>query len=124
MPKGVVIENRSVVELICWALGTMEAADLAGVLASTSICFDLSAFEIYVPLSCGGTVILVDSVLRMFDCASLEKVSLVNTMGQIIFTEELCRKGINRYKLDVSPGAYMVRITAPGILHTGKVIVK
>ena len=83
-PKGVVIEHRSVAELICWALGTLEASDLAGVLASTSICFDLSAFEIYVPLSCGGTVILVDSVLQMFDCASLEKVSLINTVPSLM----------------------------------------
>jgi hypothetical protein len=52
------------------------------------------------------------------------KVSLFNAMGQIIFSEELERKGINRYKLNVGPGAYMVRVTAPGILHTGKVIVK
>ena len=83
-PKGVVIEHRSVAQLICWALGTLEAGDLAGVLASTSICFDLSAFEIYVPLSCGGTVILVDNVLQMFDCASLEKVSLINTVPSLM----------------------------------------
>ena len=83
-PKGVVIEHRSVVELICWALGTMDAGDLAGVLASTLICFDLSAFEIYVPLSCGGTVILVDNVLQLFDCASFEKVSLINTVPSLM----------------------------------------
>ena len=38
---------------------------LAGVLASTSVCFDLSVFEIFVPLSCGGRVILVENALAL-----------------------------------------------------------
>ena len=40
-----------------WARGVSRAAELAGVLASTSICFDLSVFELFVPLACGGRVI-------------------------------------------------------------------
>ena len=52
------------------------------------------------------------------------EVSLINVMGQIIFTEELEQKDINRYKLNIRTGAYIVRITAPGILHTGKVFVR
>jgi len=51
------------------------------------------------------------------------QISVINAMGQVIFHEELERKGVNRYKLDVSPGAYMVRIVAPGMFHTGKVYV-
>ncbi|MEA3479764.1 MAG: T9SS type A sorting domain-containing protein, partial [Bacteroidota bacterium] len=51
-------------------------------------------------------------------------VTVCNMLGQVIFQDQLERKGINRYKLDVSQGAYMVRIIAPGIHHSGKVFVK
>ena len=36
-----------------------------GVLASTSICFDLSVFELFVPLAWGGTVILAENALAL-----------------------------------------------------------
>ena len=45
-PKGVVIEHRSAVNFIYWAQQTFTPDELSGVLASTSICFDLSVFEI------------------------------------------------------------------------------
>ena len=40
-----------------WAQEYLTAQRLAGVLASTSICFDLSVFELFAPLSCGGKVL-------------------------------------------------------------------
>ena len=53
-PKGVAIEHRSVVTLLNWSREHYSSEDLAGVLASTSICFDLSVWEFFVPLSWGG----------------------------------------------------------------------
>ena len=46
-PKGVAIEHRNAVALIDWAQTVYSSEELAGVLASTSICFDLSIFEIF-----------------------------------------------------------------------------
>ena len=49
-----------------WRLVSLGAGEpirprtLRGVLASTSICFDISVFELFVPLAGGGTVILAD----------------------------------------------------------------
>ncbi|HEY4572773.1 MAG TPA: condensation domain-containing protein, partial [Thermoanaerobaculia bacterium] len=57
-PKGVAITHRSAVALVRWAAERFSADELAGVLASTSISFDLSVFELFVPLSQGGTVLL------------------------------------------------------------------
>ena len=34
-------------------------------LAATSVCFDLSVFEIFVPLACGGTVVLAENALAL-----------------------------------------------------------
>ncbi|MEA3478489.1 MAG: hypothetical protein U9R60_09955, partial [Bacteroidota bacterium] len=73
----------------------------------------------------GMSIHLDNRVLSVLQKQPLQgQVSLVNVMGQVIFHEELEQKGINRYKLNVSPGAYMVRIVAPGMFHTGKVYVQ
>ena len=79
-PKGVAIEHRNAVALLHWAKSIFSSADLAGVFASTSICFDLSVFEIFVPLSCGGTVIVAESALQLHYCVAKERVTLVNTV--------------------------------------------
>ncbi len=62
-PKGVGIAHRSAVDPVQWALATFPRADLEGVLAATSVCFDLSIFEIFVPLAMGGRVILAPNVI-------------------------------------------------------------
>ena len=66
-PKGVVIEHRGVVSLVSWARAEFPAAELARVLASTSLSFDVSVFEIFAPLVCGGTVEIVSSLLALAD---------------------------------------------------------
>ncbi|HYG64804.1 MAG TPA: amino acid adenylation domain-containing protein, partial [Thermoanaerobaculia bacterium] len=77
-PKGVPIEHRSAVSLVLWALELFPREDLAGVLAATSIAFDLSVFEIFVPLSAGGKVILAGNVLELPQLAAIHEVTLVN----------------------------------------------
>jgi amino acid adenylation domain-containing protein/thioester reductase-like protein len=82
-PKGVAIEHHSPVALIDWAKTVFSPAELAGVLASTSICFDLSIFELFVPLSCGGTVILAENALSLPNLAAAE-ITLINTVPSAI----------------------------------------
>jgi amino acid adenylation domain-containing protein len=79
-PKGVAIEHRSTVTLLNWAKETFTQAQIAGVLASTSICFDLSVFELFVPLSWGGQVILVENALHLPTLSPDLNVTLVNTV--------------------------------------------
>jgi len=50
------------------------------VLASTSICFDLSVFELFAPLSWGGKVILAENVLHLTSSPPGEEVRLINTV--------------------------------------------
>lgn len=90
-PKGVAIEHRSGCELIRWARDLYSDADLAGVLASTSICFDLSIFEIFVPLSCGGRVVLVANALALPELDASAGITLVNTVPSAM--TELVRLG-------------------------------
>ena len=49
-PKGVAIEHRSASVLMHWVRQTFDDAELGGLLAATSVCFDLSVFEIFGPL--------------------------------------------------------------------------
>jgi amino acid adenylation domain-containing protein/non-ribosomal peptide synthase protein (TIGR01720 family) len=79
-PKGVAIAHRSTVTLLHWARETFEAEDLAKVLASTSICFDLSVFELFVPLCVGGTAVVVENALALASGAERPAVTLINTV--------------------------------------------
>ena len=90
-PKGVAIAHRSPVALMFWAREHFSAEELAGVLASTSICFDLSVFELFVPLSWGGRVILAQDALQLPNLPAANDVTLVNTVPSAI--AELLRTG-------------------------------
>lgn len=89
-PKGVAIAHSSCVALLTWARTVFSDDEIKGVLASTSICFDLSVFEIFVPLSWGGKVILVENALHL--SSAVDEVTLINTVPSII--SELLRGNI------------------------------
>jgi amino acid adenylation domain-containing protein len=92
-PKGVAIQHRSAAALLHWGRQTFSPAELAGVLASTSICFDLSVFEIFQPLSSGGKVILASNALGLAQFTGSDEVTLVNTVPSAM--RELIRmKGV------------------------------
>jgi amino acid adenylation domain-containing protein len=80
-PKAVALEHRSAVALVAWAARVYAPAELDGVLASTSICFDLSIFELFLPLAVGGRVLLVDHALSG---AAAGPVRLINTVPSVI----------------------------------------
>ena len=90
-PKGVAIQHESVAALIDWASTVFSSEELHGVLASTSICFDLSVFELFVTLALGGRVILADNALHLASLKSAQQVTLINTVPTAI--TELLRLG-------------------------------
>ncbi|MDT5271751.1 MAG: hypothetical protein QOH49_3937, partial [Acidobacteriota bacterium] len=90
-PKGVCIEHRSAVTMLRWAREVYAAEDYATVLASTSICFDLSVYELFVPLSWGGKVVLAENALQLRALPAAGEVTLVNTVPSAM--AELIRMG-------------------------------
>ncbi|MFI6058361.1 amino acid adenylation domain-containing protein [Streptomyces sp. NPDC051286] len=66
-PKGVVVEHRSVASLLSWAARTFSGGDFSRVLASTSLNFDVSVFEMFGPLVSGGSIEVVRDVLALAD---------------------------------------------------------
>ncbi len=83
-PKGVALEHGGAVALVSWAREVFDPAEISGVLASTSICFDLSVFEMFVPLSCGGKIILADNALALPGLPAANEVTLINTVPSAI----------------------------------------
>ncbi|MER7491263.1 non-ribosomal peptide synthase/polyketide synthase [Streptomyces pharetrae] len=64
-PKGVVVSHASVVALTDWAAAEFTGRGLAHVVASTSLNFDVSVFEIFSPLLAGGRVEVVRDLLAL-----------------------------------------------------------
>lgn len=90
-PKGVAIEHRNTVAFLTWATSVFSVEKLKGTVASTSVCFDLSVFEIFAPLSCGGTIILVENILHLPSSAPAGEATLINTVPSAI--AELLKMG-------------------------------
>jgi len=83
-PKGVAIEHRNAVSLLSWAKSVFDERDLSGVLAATSFCFDLSVFEMFAPLSFGGSVILVENIFDAAQTKTGKPITLINTVPTAI----------------------------------------
>ena len=81
-PKAVAICHRNTVAMISWAAGAFSARERRRVLFSTSLNFDLSVFELFVPLSLGGTVVVVADAMALLDKAygAALDISLLNTV--------------------------------------------
>jgi amino acid adenylation domain-containing protein len=79
-PKGVAVEHRNTVAFLDWARSAFSPEERAGVLAATSIGFDLSVFELFLPLSSGGQVILAENILALPQLPTASAVTLINTV--------------------------------------------
>ncbi|MFI7400364.1 amino acid adenylation domain-containing protein [Streptomyces sp. NPDC049541] len=66
-PKGVLATHRNAVEFVEWTHAEFGPERLAKVLFSTSLNFDVSVFEIFSPLLCGGRIEIVENLLALTD---------------------------------------------------------
>ncbi|HEK0908909.1 TPA: amino acid adenylation domain-containing protein, partial [Pseudomonas putida] len=79
-PKGVAIAHRNVAALVAWSQQVYSQADIQGVLASTSICFDLSVWELFVTLAGGGLIVGARNALELPELAARDRVRLINSV--------------------------------------------
>jgi amino acid adenylation domain-containing protein len=84
VPKGVAIEHANAVAMLAWGAEVWSAEELSGMMAATSVCFDISVYEIFLPLSRGGRVILMENALALPESAAADQVRLVNTVPSAI----------------------------------------
>ncbi|MCG3148788.1 MAG: D-alanine--poly(phosphoribitol) ligase subunit 1 [Verrucomicrobiae bacterium] len=90
-PKAVAVEHRNAVVMVAWARTVYAPADYAGLLFATSICFDLSVYELFFPLGSGGKVILAENALELHSLPAVKEVTLINTVPSVM--AELLRVG-------------------------------
>lgn len=84
VPKGVMIEHRSVYTFLCWCSKEFSSSRFNIVYASTSICFDLSVFEIFWPLSIGKSIRLIENGLHIGKYLHDDTGVLINTVPSIV----------------------------------------
>jgi amino acid adenylation domain-containing protein len=85
-PKAVGIAHRNLINLISWGRSIVSETELRGLLFSTSLNFDLSAFEMFLPLVCGGCIVLVENLFTLQSAPQREKVRLVNSGPSLLDT--------------------------------------
>jgi amino acid adenylation domain-containing protein len=64
-PKGVQIEHRNTIGVLQWLHDHVSDGERRSVLASTSVCFDVSVAEIFGTVCWGGTLVLVENALSL-----------------------------------------------------------
>ncbi|MDB4906555.1 MAG: non-ribosomal peptide synthetase [Gemmatimonadetes bacterium] len=89
-PKGVAIEHHSLTSLVEWSASAFSEQELGGLLSWTSLCFDVSVFELFAPLAHGGTVILCDHLAYPDPTLGCE-VRMLSTVPSLM--RELLRRG-------------------------------
>jgi amino acid adenylation domain-containing protein len=78
-PKGVCLGHDNINSFLDWADKTYSDTELTKTLFSTSISFDLSIFEIFVPLIKGKTILIVDKITDLIDNDRINP-TLINTV--------------------------------------------
>jgi len=110
------IEHRNVTAFLYWALDEFTYDEYEEMIASTSMCFDLSVFEFFLPLVTGARVIILKSSLDLDEYLQTQTATMINTVPSALkhlvsVTKNRHRvKAINLagepLKLDLVQGAY------------------
>jgi amino acid adenylation domain-containing protein len=83
-PKGVEITHRNVIAFMKWCLLEFEKTPYEVMLASTSYCFDLSVFEMILPLLQGKAIRMLESGMDISKVVSNENYLFINTVPSIV----------------------------------------
>jgi amino acid adenylation domain-containing protein len=82
--KGIEITHRSVATLFEWVRRFYTPEEMEGVLTSTSICFDISVFEMFGTLTQGGKCILAKNALALAELSCANQVTLLDAVPSAV----------------------------------------
>ncbi|GAA0421718.1 hypothetical protein Acor_52310 [Acrocarpospora corrugata] len=94
-PKGVVVPHRALTNFLLWARDLLDAGPRHVWLALTSLSFDISALELYLPLITGGTCVIADSahdgaeVARLIRAHGVTHVQATPSGWRVLLTGDL-----------------------------------
>jgi amino acid adenylation domain-containing protein len=97
-PKGVMIPHRGVVNWLVWMRGTFEVTPADVVLTKAPLTFDVSAWEIFLPLISGACLVLADSD-RQFDSVYLADLMATTRVTIAQFVPSLLRPFLDQADL-------------------------
>ncbi len=83
-PKGVMIEHRNTSAFMHWCRQEFARDSFDIVYAATSVCFDLSIFELFYPLSFGKPVRILENGLQIGRYLSTDTRVLINTVPAVV----------------------------------------
>ncbi|WP_232288112.1 AMP-binding protein, partial [Pseudoalteromonas sp. NJ631] len=98
-PKGVMVEHGNAIAMISWALNSYTKNEISVVLASTSLNFDLSIYELFAPLSGGCKLRIVKNILDLASLDQADEITLINTVPSAM--DALLKLGIGLKALKV-----------------------
>lgn len=80
IPKGVMVEHKNSVSFLKWARSEYKLDTSDVCIAFAPFIFDLSIFEIFVPLISGSKVIIAQKPYEIFDEKKLSEITLISTV--------------------------------------------
>ncbi|MDB4901294.1 MAG: amino acid adenylation enzyme/thioester reductase family protein [Mucilaginibacter sp.] len=83
-PKGVMIQHKNASSFIAWCQQEFASDNFNMVYAVTSICFDLSIFELFYPLSMGKPVRILENGPAIGNYLAEDSAVLINTIPSVI----------------------------------------
>ncbi|MEO6722830.1 MAG: AMP-binding protein [Ferruginibacter sp.] len=98
-PKGVMIEHSNLYAFLNWSKEEFALSNFEIVYATTSMCFDLSIFEIFYPLSIGKPVRIIENGLHISKWLPQDKQVLTNSVPVVM--EHLLKEGTDISNISV-----------------------
>lgn len=103
-PKGVQIPHSSAVAFLDWVRSIYTREELEKVLASTSLSFDLSVFEMFAPLSVGGQCHIVENALDLLHThVDLSLINTVPSAAKVLIEQDAIPPGVSVVNLAGEP---------------------
>lgn len=103
-PKGVMIEHHSAVNLLLWVNNEFNVGTDDALLFVTSMCFDLSVYDIFGMLAAGGSIVMVEKqelmdVPKLHEMLLKHKVTFWDSVPSTIdyFISELEEAGVKPF---------------------------
>ena len=94
-PKGVMITHQNVVSFLSWCAREFDNEEFDTILGVTSICFDLSVFEIFYTFTTGKKLRLLQNALTISEYLKSKSKILINTVPSVI-------KSLLKENIDIS----------------------
>ncbi|MBK8549763.1 MAG: amino acid adenylation domain-containing protein [Ignavibacteria bacterium] len=83
-PKGVMIDHKNVYTFLSWCRDEFKSSPFDIAYASTSMCFDLSVYEMFFPLTTGKPIRVLENGLEIGKYLSGESSVMINCVPGVI----------------------------------------